>query len=195
MHTKSLLDSESRPAEDKVMSTSNDPHHEDPVRPQATLSSLERSVGALGSELHVLSADLSALKDRVTALELQVKEVNSKVDDLSRKADLITKDIEQIKSNISELTAIIKLFSAHYATKEELAHLAAKIDIIPFKLQALELTFKLELEQALKAHTEFMFKIFATKEDLSNAVHQLTWRMAILNGALLVAAAIAARVV
>lgn len=35
-----------------------------------------------------------------------------------------------------------------------------------------------KFEAALKAQTELMYKTFATKEDLANAMYQLTWRMA-----------------
>lgn len=75
--------------------------------------------------------------------------------------ELITA-VEVIKSNYAtkEDLAIIK---ANYATKEELAILGGKIDVLTSNLQAFQ------------AHA---VGTFATKAELSDAVYQLTWRMA-----------------
>lgn len=75
--------------------------------------------------------------------------------------ELITA-VEVIKSNYAtrEDLAIIK---ANYATKEELAILSGKIDV---------------LASSLLAFQTHAMQTFATKAELSDAVYQLTWRMA-----------------
>jgi hypothetical protein len=75
--------------------------------------------------------------------------------------DLIT-SIEIIKSNYTtkEDLAVIK---SNYATREELAILSGKIDVLASN------------QQVFQAHA---IQTFATKAELSDAVYQLTWRMA-----------------
>ncbi|WP_154377587.1 hypothetical protein [Duganella guangzhouensis] len=54
---------------------------------------------------------------------------------------------------------------------------AFKAEMAAFKAQ-IELSIKIQLDAAFKAHTEEMHRTFATKQELANAVYLLTWRMA-----------------
>ncbi|WP_432382116.1 hypothetical protein [Duganella sp. P38] len=90
---------------------------------------------------------------------------------------------------IEELTLSVRVIESNYVTKEELAVLNGRVDALFERMDAMpaqiRLTFKLDMEQAFKAHTEMMYRTFATKEELSNAVYQLTWRMAAFGSVLL----------
>ncbi|SDH01875.1 MULTISPECIES: hypothetical protein [unclassified Duganella] len=94
---------------------------------------------------------------------------------------------------LEELTLSVRVIESNYVTKEELAILSGKVDVLAGKVDAMpgqiELALKryidLRLEQAFKAHTEMMYRTFATKEEVANAVYQLTWRMAAFGSVLL----------
>jgi predicted metal-dependent hydrolase len=64
------------------------------------------------------------------------------------------------------------------ALKAQEAKFDAALKAQDVKLEAALKAQDVKLETALKAQTEWMYKTFATKEDLANAMYQLTWRMA-----------------
>lgn len=94
---------------------------------------------------------------------------------------------------VEELTVSVRVIASNYATKEELAILNGKIDVVTARVDGtpgqIELALKqyidLRLDQAFKAQAEMMYRTFATKEELANAVYQLTWRMAAFGSVLL----------
>lgn len=64
--------------------------------------------------------------------------------------------------------------------------LAGRVDAVPAQIAlALKPYIDRRREQAIKAHTGTMCKTFATKEEVANAVYQLTWRMAAFGSVLL----------
>lgn len=99
-----------------------------------------------------------------------------------------------------ELITNVEIIKSNYVTKAELAATNGKMDTLSAKLDALaltlnhqtdvfkaelaafkaqmELTVKIQMEAAFQAHTAETFKRFSTKQELSDAVYQLTWRMA-----------------
>ncbi|MBV7536236.1 hypothetical protein KW842_10710 [Duganella sp. sic0402] len=66
-------------------------------------------------------------------------------------------------SAMQELITSIEIIKSNYATREELAILSGKIDVLASN------------QQAFQTHA---IQTFATKAELSDAVYQLTWRMA-----------------
>ncbi|MYM24841.1 hypothetical protein GTP46_19590 [Duganella sp. FT135W] len=64
---------------------------------------------------------------------------------------------------MNELSTAVEVIKSNYATKEELAIISGKLDVISSN------------QQAFQSHA---IQTFATKAELSNAVYQLTWRMA-----------------
>ncbi|WP_373990900.1 hypothetical protein [Duganella sp. BuS-21] len=66
-------------------------------------------------------------------------------------------------ATLNELYTAVEVIKSNYVTKEEIALLAGKLDVLAANQQAFQ-------AQALQT--------FATKAELSNAVYQLTWRMA-----------------
>jgi hypothetical protein len=71
---------------------------------------------------------------------------------------------------LHELITAVEVIKSNYATKEELAILSGKIDVLASNQQALQASL-----QAFQTHAT---QTFATKAELSDAVYQLTWRMA-----------------
>lgn len=94
----------------------------------------------------------------------------------------MTTQTDPTAAAIEELTLSVRVIESNYVTKEELAVVDGKIDALPAQM---ELVFRRQMDQAFKSHTEMMYKTFATKEELSNAVYQLTWRMAAFGSVLL----------
>ncbi|MYM24842.1 hypothetical protein GTP46_19595 [Duganella sp. FT135W] len=88
---------------------------------------------------------------------------------------------------LNDLILTVKVIQSNYATKEELAILSGKIDAMP---RQIELNLKTYIDQAFKAQTEMMYKVFATKAELANTLNQQTWRMAAF-GSLLISAGFA----
>ncbi len=82
---------------------------------------------------------------------------------------------EERSPHMNELTTSVEVIKSNYVTKEDLAILNGKMDVLAHNLQ----TFQAEV-----------YRTFATKDDLSQAVYQLTWRMAGF-GALLLSAGFA----
>lgn len=66
-------------------------------------------------------------------------------------------------ATMNELYTAVEVIKSNYVTKEEIALLVGKLDV----LAANQLAFQTHALQT-----------FATKAELSNAVYQLTWRMA-----------------
>ena len=64
---------------------------------------------------------------------------------------------------LHDLALTVKVIQSNYVTKEDLAATNGKLDVLANNLEA----FQTHAQQAL-----------ATKAELSNAVYQLTWRMA-----------------
>lgn len=90
---------------------------------------------------------------------------------------------------IEDLTRTVKVIESNYATKEDIAVLNGKIDALTTRIDGMpaqfELAMKLAMDEAFQRHTEMMYKVFATKEELANAICQQTWRMAAFGGLLL----------
>lgn len=90
---------------------------------------------------------------------------------------------------LNDLALTVKVIQSNYVTKEELANLSGKVDVLANKVDGmpsqLELMIKNHLEQAFKAHMEDMHRIFATKAELAAAINQQTWRMIGFGGLLL----------
>lgn len=105
----------------------------------------------------------------------------------------MTTQTDPTAAAIEELALSVRVIESNYATKEELAILSGKIDVLAGRVDAIpgqiELALKhyidMRLEQAFKAQNEMMYRTFATKEELTNAVYQLTWRMAAFGSVLL----------
>lgn len=105
----------------------------------------------------------------------------------------MTTQTDPTAAAIEELTLSVRVIESNYITKEELAILSGRIDVLSGRVGAMpaqiELALRqyidLRLEQEFKAHTEMMYRTFATKEDLANAVYLLTWRMAAFGSVLL----------
>lgn len=94
----------------------------------------------------------------------------------------MTPHSESTDDALNDLTMTVKVIASNYATKEELAILSGKVDLFASKLDAMQAQITLELkmyiDEAFKAHTELMYKTFATKSELATAINQQTWRMA-----------------
>jgi hypothetical protein len=73
-------------------------------------------------------------------------------------------------ATMNELSTAIEVIKSNYVTKEELAIISGKLDVLANSQQAFQASV-----QAFQTHA---FQTFATKAELSNAVYQLTWRMA-----------------
>ena len=87
---------------------------------------------------------------------------------------------------LEKLTLSVRVIESNYVTKEELAILSGKVDAMPAQIElALKQYIDMRLDQAFRVHTEMMYRSFATKEELANAVYQLTWRMAAFGSVLL----------
>lgn len=104
----------------------------------------------------------------------------------------MTTQTDPTAAALEELTLSVRVIASNYVTKEELAVLSGKVDVLAGRVDAMpaqiELALKhyidMRLEQAFKAQNE-MYRTFATKEELANAVYQLTWRMAAFGSVLL----------
>ena len=83
---------------------------------------------------------------------------------------IMTTDTESHDTALSDLTVTVKVMESNYATKEALAVTNGKLDVTNDKLD--------HLASSLQAFQALAFQTFATKAELANAIHQLTWRMA-----------------
>ncbi|MRX07770.1 hypothetical protein GJ697_08000 [Pseudoduganella sp. FT25W] len=90
---------------------------------------------------------------------------------------------------LEDLTLTVKIIESNYATKEDLAVLNGKIDALTTRIDGMpaqfELAMRLAMDEAFQRHTEMLYKVFTTKEELANAIYQQTWRMAAFGGLLL----------
>ena len=71
---------------------------------------------------------------------------------------------------MNELITAVEVIKSNYTTKEELAIVNGKIDVLINNQQA--------LQASLLAFQTHAMQTFATKAELADAVYQLTWRMA-----------------
>ena len=83
---------------------------------------------------------------------------------------------------LNELAQSVKVIESNYATREALTNLSGKVDHMQLQMQLAfaqqELAIRKTLDEAFKANTAEMHKMFATKAELTNAINQQTWRLA-----------------
>lgn len=73
-------------------------------------------------------------------------------------------------ATMNELYTAVEVIKSNYVTKEEIALLIGKLDVLAANQQAFQASMLAFQTNALQT--------FATKAELSTAVYQLTWRMA-----------------
>jgi len=144
---------------------------------QENLASLNETTHIQGYKLDALSETVRIQGIKLDTLSETVRIQGNKLDALSEtvrihgnKLDALSETVRIHGNKLNELTTAVEVIQSNYVTKEELALLSAKVDVLACNLKAFQ------------AHA---FQTFATKEDLANAVYQLTWRMAAFSGVLL----------
>jgi chromosome segregation ATPase len=140
------------------------------------------AIDELTHNVEVLTDDMTEVKHKLNELTGEMTEVKRRLNELTDKVNELTDDVIGVKQNLNDLMLTVKVIESNYVTKEELAILSAKVDALSAQIL---LAVKLDVEQAFRVHTEMMFRTFATKEELANAVYQLTWRMAAFGSVLL----------